>query len=337
MKQHKHIRLLTILCTMLITIFAMTGCNNTSINDMANKINDKYSATTESPSDKPSSSDKSDNNTSSDGSLITTTGFDLSKIPEFNNSPIYEYNDNKPLFTSDEITSKAYENYADLDNLGRVQTAMACLGEETLPTSSRGDINSVTPTGWKQKKYDTIKDGGYLYNRCHLIAHELAGEDANEKNLATGTRYMNVSGMLPYENLVRAYIDDTGNHVMYRVTPMFIGEELVCRGVLIEAYSVEDNGEGIKFCIYCYNNQPGITIDYTTGESHLSTDTSTKDDDVNITSDTYILNTKNKVVHKPTCSSVDKMSESNKKTYTGSLSDLLNEGYKTCGSCHPEK
>lgn len=324
MKKRKH-SFTFLICMLLICSFFITGCNNSSLNDMANKINDKYDT---------SESDKPYGNPSNDKSLITTTGFDLSKIPEFNNSPVYEYNNNKPLFTSSEITNKAYENYSELDDLGRVGTAMACLGEETLPTSSRGDINSVTPTGWKQAKYDEIDNGGYLYNRCHLIAHELAGEDANSKNLATGTRYMNVSGMLPYENLVRAYIDDTGNHVMYRVTPMFIDKELVCRGVLIEAYSVEDNGKGIQFCVYCYNNQPGITIDYTTGNSQLSSNT--KDDDVIITSNTYILNTKSKTVHKPTCSSVTNMSESNKKTYTGSLSDLLNEGYKTCGSCHPE-
>ena len=324
MKKRKH-SFAFLTCLLLICSFFITGCNNSSLNDMASKINDKYNT---------SESDNSQNNPSDDKSLITTTGFDLSKIPEFNNSPIYEYNNNKPSFTSSEITSKAYEKYSELDDLGRVGTAIACLGEETLPTSSRGDINSVTPTGWKQAKYDEIDNGGYLYNRCHLIAHELAGEDANAKNLATGTRYMNVSGMLPYENIIRAYIDDTGNHVMYRVIPMFINEELVCRGVLIEAYSVEDDGKGIQFCVYCYNNQPGITIDYTTGNSRLSSNT--KDDDIVITSNAYILNTKSKTVHKPTCSSVTHMSESNKKTYTGSLSDILNEGYKTCGSCHPE-
>lgn len=301
-------KLMILLVCIMTTLMTITGCNN----EISDKLNAKYQET--------------DN-------LITTNGFDLSQIPAYTNNPVYEYNNNIPLFTETEITTSAYENYTELDKLGRVQTATACLGEETLPTQPRGDISSIKPTGWQSVKYDCV-DNLYLYNRCHLIAHELAGEDANEKNLTTGTRYMNINGMLPYENMTRAYIDDTGNHVMYRVTPMFIQEELVCRGLLIEAYSVEDNGRGLQFCVYCYNVQPNIIIDYQTGNSQLE-NTSNPDDTPSQTK-TYILNTNSKTVHTPNCSSANKISENNKQEYTGSLSDLLNEGYKTCNICKPD-
>ena len=165
------------------------------------------------------------------------------------------------------MTTVFYEHYSELDNLGRTGVAMACLGPETLPTEKRGPIGMIKPAGWHTVKYpDVIKDL-YLYNRCHLIAFELSGENANEKNLTTGTRYLNISGMLPFENKTRKYIEDTHNHVIYRVTPVFINNELVCRGILIEAKSVEDNN--LEFCVYCYNVQPGIIIDYTTGDSHV--------------------------------------------------------------------
>lgn len=302
---------INILLCIILSVFIVTGCNS----NLSEQLNNKYSS--------EQSSDK----------WITTNGFDLSQIPTYNGNPIYEYNNNKPLFEPHEITHDFYENYTELDELGRVQTATACLGEETLPTKPRGDISSIKPAGWQSVKYDCV-DNQYLYNRCHLIAHELAGEDANAKNLTTGTRYMNVNGMLPYENMTRAYIDDTGNHVMYRVTPMFIQNELICRGLLIEAYSVEDNGTGLQFCIYCYNVQPHIIIDYQTGNSQLE-DTSNSDDTPSQTK-TYILNTNSKTVHKPSCSSVSKISENNKQEYTGSLSEKLNEGYKTCGICKPD-
>lgn len=324
--KHKTTKLICLLSCLCITLSLLSGCNSATANDVIQSLNDKYATSTDKPST-PAPSDPSD-------TLITTNGFDLSQIPEYTGNPIYEYNNNQAMFTSDEITDVAYETYYDLDDIGRVQGAEACLGEETLPTEPRGEIGSVKPTGWHSVKYDCV-DGKYLYNRCHLIAYELSAENANEKNLTTGTRYMNVSAMLPYENMTRAYIDDTGNHVMYRVTPMFIENELLCRGVLIEAYSVEDNGAGLQFCVYCYNVQPYITIDYTTGDSYLSEET--PDDDIVITpTNSYVLNTNSKTVHKPDCSSVSKISSTNKKEYTGSLSDILNEGYKTCGICKPE-
>ena len=200
-------------------------------------------------------------------STNTSNTFDYNTIPEYNNTPYIEINNNKPYFNNTNMTTVFYEHYSELDNLGRTGVAMACLGPETLPTEKRGPIGMIKPAGWHTVKYpDVIKDL-YLYNRCHLIAFELSGENANEKNLTTGTRYLNISGMLPFENKTRKYIEDTHNHVIYRVTPVFINNELVCRGILIEAKSVEDNN--LEFCVYCYNVQPGIIIDYTTGDSHV--------------------------------------------------------------------
>ena len=176
-------------------------------------------------------------------------------------------NNNTPYFTDSEITTKSFEHYSDLDHLGRCGTATACIGTDIMPTEERGSIGQIKPTGWHTVKYSGI-DGNYLYNRCHLIAYCLSGENANEKNLITGTRYLNVEGMLPYETQVAKYMDkNPNNHVMYRATPVYAGSNLVADGVLLEAYSVEDNGKGISFCVFCYNVQPNIKIDYATGES----------------------------------------------------------------------
>lgn len=200
-------------------------------------------------------------------STNTSNTFDYNTIPEYNNTPYIEINNNKPYFNNTDMTTVFYEHYSELDNLGRTGVAMACLGPETLPTEKRGPIGMIKPAGWHTVKYpNQIKDL-YLYNRCHLIAFELSGENANEKNLTTGTRYLNISGMLPFENKTRKYIDDTHNHVIYRVTPVFINNELVCRGILLEAKSVED--DNLEFCVFCYNVQPEIIIDYSTGDSHV--------------------------------------------------------------------
>lgn len=195
---------------------------------------------------------------------VTTTD-----LPEFKGSPYVAVNNNIPGFTEDEITSAYFESYSPLDDYGRCTEAFACLGLETAPTEERGEIGYVKPSGWRTYKYDCV-DGKYLYNRCHLIGFQLSGENANVRNLITGTRYMNVDGMLPFENMVDDYIEETGNHVMYRVTPIFVGDELVARGVQMEAYSVEDDGDGICFNVYCFNAQPGVTINYATGESELN-------------------------------------------------------------------
>lgn len=195
----------------------------------------------------------------------------LEEVPDYSGSPYVEMNGNVPYFTEEELTTEAFEDYSSLDDLNRCGTACANICRELMPTAPREDIGQIKPSGWKSVRYDSV-NGGSLYNRCHLIGFQLAGENANEKNLITGTRYMNVDGMLPFENLVADYVRETGNHVLYRVTPVFEGEELVARGVLMEALSVEDGGEGVLFNVYVYNVQPGIGIDYSTGDSWLLRD-----------------------------------------------------------------
>ena len=191
---------------------------------------------------------------------------DLASVPEFSNYPYVEINNNVPYFEESEITDKSFEEYSELDSLGRCGVTVSSIGRDLMPTEERGSIGQIKPSGWQTVKYDNV-DGKYLYNRCHLIGFQLTGENANRQNLITGTRYMNTEGMLPFEDMVADYIKETDNHVMYRVTPIFQGDELVARGVLMEAKSVEDNGAGIEFCVYVYNNQPGIEIDYLTGKS----------------------------------------------------------------------
>ena len=205
---------------------------------------------------------------------VSTTSYELGDIPEYEGSPYVIINGNKPFFTSDEYTTKNFEEYSELDMLGRCGVAYANICKEIMPDASeeREEISSIRPSGWKQKPYKGLVDGDYLYNRCHLIGWQLAGENANKLNLITGTRYMNVEGMLPFEDMVDDYFEvkkNENNHVLYRVTPIYEGNNLVASGVLMEAYSVEDNGEGVCFNIYVYNVQPGITIDYATGDNSL--------------------------------------------------------------------
>ena len=188
-------------------------------------------------------------------------------IPQYSGSAYVEINDNIPFFEESDITSTPYEEYSSLDRLGRCGPAMACLGRETMPTEERGEIGMIRPSGWHTVRYDDLIEDKYLFNRCHLIAYSLAGENDNELNLITGTRHMNIDGMLPFEIETIDYILDTGNHVLYRVTPCFAEDNLVASGVLMEAYSVEDNGRGLSFNVFVFNIQPGIIIDYKTGNS----------------------------------------------------------------------
>ena len=192
---------------------------------------------------------------------------DTDEIPAYNNDAYVEINGNVPYFTDSDLSITSYEYYSDLDSLGRCGVCIANIGTDIMPTEERGEIGNIKPTGWHTVKYSEIIEGNYLYNRCHLIGFQLAGENDNERNLITGTRYLNMNGMLPFENMVADYVTETGNHVLYRVTPIFEGNNLVADGVLIEAESVEDNGSGIMFNVFCYNVQPGITIDYATGDS----------------------------------------------------------------------
>lgn len=198
----------------------------------------------------------------------TSTSDVIEEIPDYSGEPWVIVNNNVPYFSESEITTDSFESYSSLDALGRCGVCWASIGKDLMPVDgeSRGDISTIKPSGWVNAKYDFVK-GGYVYNRCHLIGWQLTAENANKENLITGTRYMNIDGMLPFENLVADYIKDTGNHVMYRVTPDFVDDELVCRGVLMEGYSVEDNGDGILYCVYCYNVQPGVSINYMTGET----------------------------------------------------------------------
>ena len=261
-------------------------------------------------------------------------------IPEYSGTPYVILNNNKPEFTENEITTKAFEKYSELDNLSRCGVAFACLGIETMPTTERGEIGMIKPSGWHLKKYDCV-DGKYLYNRCHLIGFQLSGENANDKNLITGTRYLNVDGMLPFENMVADYIEETNNHVMYRVTPIFEGENLLCKGVKMEAYSVEDGGKGISFNVFCYNAQPYIKINYKTGESYLIvTPTTSPVTQENTSTEeklgkTYILNLNTKKFHYPACSAVNKISEENKEVFKGDKNELIYGGYFPCGICKP--
>lgn len=263
---------------------------------------------------------------------VTDTRVDeLKDVPEFKDEPYVVINDNKPYFTDDMLSDKAYEYYSELDGLGRCGVVMACVGTEIMPTEERGEIGMVKPTGWHTVKYDNV-DGKYLYNRCHLLGYQLTGENANKKNLITGTRYLNIDGMLPFENLIAAYVEETDNHVLYRVTPIFEGDNLLATGVQMEGYSVEDNGEAICFNVFAYNAQPGITIDYATGESSLNSNVQTeKPKEESVT--TYIINRNTKKFHLPTCSSVIDMKPQNKKESDKSREELEKLGYTPCKSC----
>lgn len=296
----------------------------------------------------------------------TASAFNAADVPAYSGEPYTAVNNNEPYFTSDNLTTEAFENYSELDALGRCGVAYANVCLETMPTEKRGSISEVKPTGWHSVKYDNV-DGKSLYNRCHLIGYQLTAENANQQNLITGTRYLNVDGMLPFENMVADYVKETDNHVLYRVTPIFTGDNLVADGVLMEGYSVEDEGDGICFCVYAYNVQPGITIDYATGDSWLSSEKgnsdsssggnsavsqsaadksgtqqaavqteSVKETSAQVSTGTeYILNTNTKKFHYPSCSSVKQMKASNKKEYTGSRDDLIAQGYDPCKKCNP--
>ena len=267
------------------------------------------------------------------------------ELPAVNDEEAYTViNGNLPYFTESDYTTEAFETYSELDELGRCGVAYANICTELMPTEPREDIGSVHPTGWQSVEYDFV-DGQHLYNRCHLIGFQLAGENANERNLITGTRYLNIAGMLPFENEVAEYVEATGNHVLYRVTPVFEGEELVARGVLMEGWSVEDAGEGVCFCVYAYNIQPGVEIDYATGdnwEAEGYTESSGSEESAQTVTVTggeeprdYVLNTSSHKFHFPDCSGAASMSPDNRQDYTGTRDELIAMGYDPCGSCKP--
>ncbi|MBT9822215.1 DNA/RNA non-specific endonuclease [Clostridium sp. MCC328] len=260
-------------------------------------------------------------------------------VPVYSGEPYTELNGNIPYFTDRKKTEDVFEHYSDLDTLGRCGAAYANICKELMPTEKRGEIGMIKPTGWHTVRYDDIISDKYLYNRCHLIGFQLAGENANEKNLVTGTRYMNVDGMLPFENMIADYVKETDNHVLYRVTPIFVGDDLVCRGVEMEAYSVEDNGEGTSFHVFVYNIQPGIEIDYATGDSWVANSMADIVDDTEehaqYATTLYVINAKTRKFHFPDCDSVGKISKQNKKERETDRAELIAEGYTPCGSCKP--
>lgn len=264
-------------------------------------------------------------------SMSASAQFDFSAVPEYSGQAYVPVNDNVPFFNEEELTTESFEIYGELDSLGRCTAASASVGQDLMPTAERGSIGQVKPTGWHTVKYDNV-DGKYLYNRCHLIGYQLTAENANEENLITGTRYFNTEGMLPFENMVADYVKETGNHVMYRVTPVFEGDNLVASGVLMEGRSVEDGGEGILFCVYVYNVQPGIAIDYKTGNSTSAGKTGQETASQN---GSYILNLDSKKFHRPGCSSVGQMKDSNKQEFTGTREELISQGYDPCKRCNP--
>ena len=279
-------KLLSILLT-LIMLFSFTGCDLesyeyesdssviTSTNEATNTLSNGDGAKIEESSQAEDNTSTQSQKPSSVGSG-TVTVVNPTSLPKYSGEAFIVVNNNQPNFSASELTTKGYEKYSNLDSLGRCGAALASCGKEIMPgeNEKRGSISNVKPTGWVQKNYSGIS-GGYLWNRCHLIGWQLSAENANEKNLITGTRYMNINGMLPFENMVADYIEETGNHVAYRITPIFEGRNLVCSGVQMEAYSIEDSGDGICFNVYCYNVQPGIVIDYATGNSSNSNGTST--------------------------------------------------------------
>ena len=290
-------------------VVSLTGCQSTG--------NSSNSGNAQSEQSSKGSTNSSTKSVSSDN------------IPDFSGNMTVAVDNNNPDFTSKDLTTKSYESYSRLDSEGRCQVAEACVGKDIMPKGKRGAIGMVKPTGWHTAKYNNV-DGKYLYNRCHLIAYQLTGENANEKNLITGTRYLNVEGMLPFENMVADYVKETGNHVLYRVTPIFTGDNLVADGVEMEALSMEDDGEGISFHIFAYNNQPGISINYATGDSTLSESSGTMTDQQE-----YVMNTSSMKFHLPSCSSVSSIKDENKATYQGPREDLIAEGYEPCGRCNP--
>lgn len=373
-------RLITQLSLWLALLLAFTGCAESTVTSQDNTYAIEQLATipselleaSETAVSEPESGQPQENaSDTQESQQVTsatdvptgegTSAFSLREIPAYSGTPYTEVNGNQPYFTEEELTTQSFETYSELDSLGRCGMAYANVGQDLMPTEPRGEIGAVKPSGWHLVKYDNV-DGKYLYNRCHLIAYMLAAENANPQNLITGTRYLNVQGMLPFETKVCDYVKNTGNHVLYRVTPIFDGDNLLADGVLMEAYSVEDAGEGICFCVFAYNVQPGIGIDYATGDNwaessgtYQSTAASVAvetpapqpetDTAVQITPEssvsqesretTYVLNTNTKKFHYPTCSSVDDMKEKNKQIYTGSRDEVINMGYVPCKRCNP--
>ncbi len=354
-----------VLAAILAIVFAaalVPGC--VSAGDHANKP-----ASQEAPAIAERDTQESIANAQEPSEQEAAGAVDLADIPAYAGNPYIEIANNEPSFTAADLVRACFEDYAPLDNLGRCGAAFAHICPNVMPTEERGSIGEVRPSGWHLDKYDFIDDK-YLYNRCHLIGFQLAGENANECNLITGTRYMNTEGMLPFENEVADYVKATGNSVLFRVTPLFEGDNLVAKGVQMEALSVEDEGEGVKFNVFCYNVQPGVAIDYATGNHHADgSHNMTLADPSNgaqsgqdnaatpngvapgrgngsyhhnethghhgASQVNYIANTNSKKFHYPSCASVKDIAAHNCWEYCGTREELLSQGYVPCKRCHP--
>lgn len=376
-KNHKIFSQLLIL---LAIVFSMAGCaeagtDTSKINAAGNSkaettvsseetLTSKKQNTDDEKQKKSDTEQKQSDNSETAKTATESSAVSLKDIPKYSGKAYVAVNNNVPFFTAKDMTTKAFENYSALDSQGRCGVAYANVCKELMPTEKRGSIGQVKPSGWHTVKYDCV-DGKYLYNRCHLIGYQLTAENANEKNLITGTRYLNIEGMLPFENMVTDYVKETNNHVLYRVTPIFDGSNLVASGVLMEAKSVEDDGKGILYNVYCYNVQPGVTIDYNTGNSNLngqapqnstassSTKKSTTSNKVYVAPSkpsgskttqsnssnssqsgqasqekVYITNT-GKKYHRAGCSSLKKSSHEISKQ------EAIDEGYEPCSKCNP--
>lgn len=325
----------------LIATLLLSGCETKTETDSTTaSVTTKIEQTTETAT-------QSDVSTETDADTSQPQSY---SAYDWNGEPYIEINNNIPFFVDEyflnyDISTIECNIFSSLDELGRCGEATAIIGTNIMPTEKRGEIGSVKPSGWHTSNYNEypgLIDGNYLYNRCHLIAYMLTGENANPKNLITGTRYLNIEGMLPFENKVHDYIiDHPDNHVEYRVTPMFTGNNLIADGVLMEAWSIEDSGE-MHFCVFCYNVQPYVDIDYATGDNHISdsyiqTNTVAEENwEDNSEWYTYILNENSKKIHLPSCSAVTDINESNKTETNRSYNELISEGYTPCGLCHPD-
>ena len=371
-QQENHTPVIGIALTLLLSIALATGCSaSTAGNEAPPGEPTPELASTGTPDgpQEPQSAPAEDTNQQETEAVgenrpVTDDGvLSYRDVPAFEGNPYVYVNDGEPTFTDEQRAAEpGHEHYGELDELGRCTAAFAVVGPETQPTEKRGSIGEIRPSGWQMAKYDFV-EGKYLFNRCHLLGYQLTGENANPQNLITGTRYLNIQGMLPFENAVADYVDATGNHVLMAVTPIFEGSELVARGVHMMAESVEDGGEGVAFNVFCYNVQPGVVIDYGTGESMLEEDATPLPDVSGAESapDTasegagageasekgatgsaedkggaeYVLNTNSKKFHIPSCSSVDQMSPKNREDVENTRENLIAKGYDPCKRCNP--
>lgn len=371
-QQENHTPVIGIALTLLLSIALATGCSaSTAGNEAPPGEPTPELASTGTPDgpQEPQSAPAEDTNQQETEAVgenrpVTDDGvLSYRDVPAFEGNPYVYVNDGEPTFTDEQRAAEpGHEHYGELDELGRCTAAFAVVGPETQPTEKRGSIGEIRPSGWQMAKYDFV-EGKYLFNRCHLLGYQLTGENANERNLITGTRYLNVQGMLPFENAVADYVDATGNHVLMAVTPVFEGSELVARGVHMMAESVEDGGEGVAFNVFCYNVQPGVVIDYGTGASMLEEDATPLPDVSGAESAPdaasegagareasekgatgsdegkgvaeYVLNTNSRKFHLPSCSSVGQMSPKNREDVEDTRENLIANGYDPCKRCNP--